>query len=122
MSSISIGRYIYDALRNDIDNIHHIVAPLETATPFVVYRRSGVKVWGDKCDDESVEIATVDISIVSTSYIEGIDIAEKVRHLIKGLEETEDVMTVELLNAVEDYADDGDLFIQELTFEIEINK
>lgn len=122
MSALSIGRYIYEALRGEIDNVHHVVAPLDTPAPFVLYRRTGVKVEGDRCDDEAFEVSTVDVSVVALSYIEGIELAEKVRKLLKELENRLDVMSVELLNAVEDYADDGDLFLQILTFEIELNK
>lgn len=116
MSALSVGRYIYDALRGEIDNVHHVVAPLDTPAPFVLYRRTGVKVEGDRCDDEAFEVSTVDVSVVALSYIEGIELAEKVRKLLKELENRLDVMSVELLNAVEDYADDGDLFLQILTF------
>lgn len=122
MSALSVGRYIYDALKDEIDNVHHVVAPLDTLAPFVLYKRTGVRVLGDKDEDEAIEVASVDVSVVSTSYIEGVELSEKVRKLLKGLEKRPDIMAVELINAVEDYADEGDLYLQILTLEIEINK
>ena len=121
-TGISVGIHIKRALEGLGANVYHIVAPEGSNSPNIVYRRVGLRLAGDKCDDESIETAFVEVAIITPSYPEGVDLAEKVRLSLRALEDEGKVETLSLVDASEDYDFNANQYIQTLTIEVEINK
>lgn len=91
--------------------IYPIVAPEETQNPFIVLKRSNYKV--NYTNDSLQNNFNLEISIVSNSYIESVDIAQIIRNLLENYRNVNYKIRLNSVN--ESYAG---AYIQELIFDI----
>lgn len=125
MKSLEVGKEIYSLLNGDsrlttlVDNkIYPIIVEKETNYPFIVYKRSNVIPEYTK-DFHLKDNVIIDIICVSNDYANGIEIAEIVRDILED-KRTNDIQSIRLESAEEDYIDDA--FVQTLSFNLTITK
>lgn len=105
-----------------LNGIYPSVAPDKTPFPFVVYRRSGVVLEGDKEEYYRYGTASVELTVVGANYTQSLNIASAIIDEMPDcfLNEDWEVSDIQLTNAAEDYTDDA--FVQVLTYNITIDK
>ena len=115
---IQIGKDIKSLLNNACDRVYPLIADQGTKFPFITYRRSGS---GDQQNKDSIyeETTNVEIVVVSNTYEESIDIAQKCRDIFE-TSKTQKIKKISLADAQEDYQEDA--FVQTLIFTIKIKK
>lgn len=125
MKSLEVGKEIYSLLNGDsrlttlVDNkIYPIIVEKETNYPFIVYKRSNIIPEYTK-DFHLKDNVIIDIICVSNDYANGIEIAEIVRDILED-KRTNDIQSIRLESADEDYIDDA--FVQTLSFNLTITK
>lgn len=125
MKSLEVGKKIYSLLNDDsrlttlVDNkIYPIIVEKETNYPFIVYKRSNIIPDYTK-DFHLKDNVIIDIICVSNDYANGIEIAEIVRDILED-KRTNDIQSIRLESADEDYIDDA--FVQTLSFNLTITK
>lgn len=125
MKSLEVGKQIYSLLNGDsrltnlVENkIYPIIVEKETNYPFIVYKRSNVIPEYTK-DFHLKDNVIIDIICVSNDYANGIEIAEIVRDILED-KRTNDIQSIRLESADEDYIDDA--FVQTLSFNLTITK
>lgn len=127
-NSILIGKVIYNILNNNDslktyvgDRIYPIVANEGTEFPFIVYSRTNVTPSYVKAGIY-VDSTTVEINIVSTNYIESVDIANEVRNIMENIKGTSIdnlyIDEIKLSSCNEGFYEYA--FVQILTFDIKI--
>ena len=128
LNSILIGKAIYNILKNNDelksyldDRIFPIIANEGTSFPFIVYTRTNVTpnyVKGGIYLDGT----TVEINIVSTNYVESVDIANVVRNVMESIKRTTVdglyIDEIKMSSCNEGYYEYA--FVQILTFDINI--
>ena len=123
VNSILIGKLIYKLLHNDnnITNyvgtqIYPLVAEFDTKFPFITYTRDSVN--SISCKDGYYEDnVTFSINIVSSNYLESLEIANIVRQIFEKNKIINDDITlfnVTLSSINEEY--NNDAYVQTLTF------
>ena len=132
MDSLEIGKVIATYLTENkelnaiINNkVFPIVADQGTTYPFVVYKRGGLQTASSKDRYNYSEIAYVEMVVASKSYRQSVEIATKIRDVLdqkRGVLDSININEIRLENAYEDYMSDTDVFVQYLTFRIEIIK
>lgn len=125
MKSLEVGKEIYSLLNGDSrlitlvgNKIYPIIVEKETNYPFIVYKRSNVIPEYTK-DFHLKDNVIIDIICVSNDYANGIEIAEIVRDILED-KRTNDIQSIRLESADEDYIDDA--FVQTLSFNLTITK
>lgn len=121
-TALSVGLLIKRALEPLGFGVYNLIAPLNSKSPFIVYRRVGLKLEGDKSDAEAIEKALIEVAVINDNYSEGVHLAEEVRAKLETLEEKGEVYEISLIDSVEEYDFNAGQFLQVLTYEIEINK
>lgn len=132
MDSLEIGKVIATYLTGNeelnaiINNkVFPIVADQGTTYPFVVYKRSSLQTASSKDRYNYSEVAYVEMVVASKSYRQSVEIATKIRDVLdkkRGVLDDININEIRLENAYEDYMSDTDVFVQYLTFRIEIIK
>jgi hypothetical protein len=105
-----------------IDNAHAIVAEENTRQPFAVYRRSSLSVDDTKDRLAQTQHATLSVQVVSMDYQSGLQLADSITDALVGGSGRVNGVTISsitLSDASEMYNDTS--YIQDLTFDIEIN-
>ena len=127
MKALEIGSLVKSLLSQmsmgkGLNGIYPSVAPDNTRFPFVVYRRSGVELEGDKAEYYRYGTANVEITIVGASYTQSLNLASALTDEMPTCFYNEDwkVPDIQLTNASEDYVDDA--FVQVLTYNLTIDK
>lgn len=125
MKSLEVGKKIYSLLNGDSrlttlvgNKIYPIIVEKETNYPFIVYKRSNIIPDYTK-DFHLKDNVIIDIICVSNNYANGIEIAEIVRDILED-KRTNDIQSIRLESADEDYIDDA--FVQTLSFNLTITK
>lgn len=125
MKSLEVGKEIYSLLNGDSrlttsvgNKIYPIIVEKETNYPFIVYKRSNIIPDYTK-DFHLKDNVIIDIICVSNDYANGIEIAEIVRDILED-KRTNDIQSIKLESADEDYIDDA--FVQTLSFNLTITK
>ena len=126
--SIEIGRVVMHFLLQDTRiseyigrKVYPIVADQGTKLPFVVYRRNALTLAENK--DRCNQIAMVDVIVAAKTYKESVDLAVAIKNCLhhkRGQLDTVKINQIDLTNSYEDYVSEQDLFMQNLTFKIEI--
>lgn len=126
MTSINIGKVIYNILANDETlttlvnkRIFPLVAEQGTLYPFIIYRRTNIDTNSNK--DENGEIIYVELNIVSNNYQNSVEVAEQVRKILEhksGTYSEIEIDDIEINSASEEFSEDG--FIQNITLKITI--
>lgn len=132
MDSLEIGKVIATYLTGNeelnaiINNkVFPIVADQGTTYPFVVYKRSSLQTASSKDRYNYSEVAYVEMVVASKSYRQSVEIATKIRDVLdkkRGVLDDININEIRLDNAYEDYMSDTDVFVQYLTYRIEIIK
>lgn len=132
MDSLEIGKVIATYLTGNeelnaiINNkVFPIVADQGTTYPFVVYKRSSLQTASSKDRYNYSEVAYVEMVVASKSYRQSVEIATKIKKILdkkRGVLDDININEIRLDNAYEDYMSDTDVFVQYLTFRIEIIK
>lgn len=117
-------RYILDPILG-AKRVHVLRANPETPMPYAVYMRTGLSAKDyDKCN--SLRPAVVlSVDVYSSKYEEGVHLAERITDAIGGLDINEPieglvVEEIELSDAREDVAEDGNIYIQQLEITIQV--
>ncbi|MCM1440424.1 MAG: hypothetical protein NC131_14650 [Roseburia sp.] len=116
MSGLQLGKAIKSIL-SGIDKVYPLVVEKGTTYPFVVYRRTGLSPSSTKDRYSYREMGTVEVMVVTNSYDESIELAEKVKGKMehtRGKYNGLSIGDIILINADEDYIEDA--FVQKLTF------
>lgn len=123
MSGISINKNIYALLSKDEElsksvsgQIYPLIAKANTSFPFVIFKRNNLSPTYTK-DINVSDTVSVSISIVAKEYFESVEITERVRTILEN-KRTQEIRSIRLLSATEDFVDDA--YVQELEFEIKI--
>lgn len=102
--------------------IYPVVAEQKTPFPFLVYKRIGVALEGDKDTYYRHGAVSVDLVVAGSSYSQSLGIASAIVDAMPDHPidlDGFDISSIRLANAVEDFQDEA--YIQTLTFNIEIN-
>lgn len=126
-NSLLIGKYIYkilsenDDLKNKVGNkIYPIVIEQGTQYPFIIFTKSNVNSSYSK-DGIIKDYVTIEIHVVTTTYIEGCEIANIARNLFDCTTYKDDEITIynsKLTNVSEGFQDDA--YVQTLIFELQV--
>jgi hypothetical protein len=128
MKVTEAGAAIYNILASDArvsgmveDRIFPLVAKNATTFPFIAYRRGGM-VPGNTKDRLYQWEVTIDMACVSNDYKQSVDMADAVMDALldKRFARYDDIDSIRLDNASEDYLDDA--FVQTLELTITIDK
>lgn len=134
MSSLQIGKVIYQILHEDEDlvaRVHDKVFPLiatrginneDITFPFIVYRRESIEPADTKDRFICKCVVTVSIVVASDKYNDTIEISDIIVNALQGYKgqfDTIDIKDIKFSEASEDYIDDT--FIQQLNFNIYTN-
>lgn len=120
MTGLEVGKAIYKILEG-IKSVYPIVADQGAEFPYIVYRRAGLSHANTKDRFNYQEVATVEVIVAATSYLESIELAKQVMYRLehtRGLYNEISINEIKLIDAEEDYIENT--FIQRLTFSIEI--
>lgn len=130
IDTLNIGAYIFDVLSNDEElnsllgesgNIYPLVADNNVYGSFIVYRRTNIvtNTTKDFCyEDDTV----VEITVVSNTYSNGIDIISRVRKLFEKQHikyENLDINDTHIVSASEEFS--NNMFVQKLAFAMTIS-
>lgn len=123
MKNFKVGKEIKSILASQDDTylselenkIFPLIAQANTTFPFMVYRRAAYRPASTK--DGIGEIVTVDISIATPNYEDGVNIADAAATALVG-KETNLIQDITLTSVGEDYIEDT--FIQTFTIDIEL--
>ena len=117
---IQIGKKIYNILSGDtilnsyIDNrLYPIIIPFDTPSPVVVYERKGTSTYTR--DGRSKNEISVDFTIYSDVYIDGVYITQRINDLLENYRDGE-IKDIMINNIDEMY--DNIYFIQKISFDI----
>lgn len=112
MNALSIGLDLNRVLKDLFaGRVYPQFAGLDTPAPFAVYNRDTItRNYDGDGYDESVQVG---LSIVSNSYAEAIELAEKVDDLMHRR------LRARMVSAGEAYAIDDKIYIQELNYSID---
>ena len=120
MSALSIVKHIYNLLANKEEltaqvgkNIYPLVAEESATFPFVIIKRNSVSPIYHKMGNAQ-DVATFSIGIVTTSYIQSVELAEIVRNILENYK-IAPIQYIRLQDVAENYIDDA--YVQELNFE-----
>ena len=124
-SAISATTRIYELLSRDEelknlvkDNIFPIAAPLETSGDFIVLARQEYKENRNNMLAHE-EIATILLNVISTEYIKGLEILERVRSVLRDANFCPDIVFVDGEETITGWGDSGiTKYVQTLTFEV----
>ena len=124
-SAISATTRIYELLSKDEelkklvnDNIFPIAAPLETNGDFIVLARQEYKENRNNMLAHE-EIATLLLNVISTEYIKGLEILERVRSVLRDANFCPDIVFVDGEETITGWGDSGiTKYVQTLTFEV----
>jgi hypothetical protein len=122
IQTISIGKIINDSLKlyGSKYSVSPLVAPQDTAYPFVVYKRASIETSYSKDILPMPEKAYVEITVASDTYAEGVTIAEQIRNSMTGITNYENYgLRVEnsyLTTASEEYVEGAYLQIMVFCF------
>lgn len=130
IDTLNIGAYIWDVLSNDEElnsllgesgNIYPLVADNNVMGSFIVYRRSNIvtNTTKDFCyEDDTV----IEITAVSNTYSNSIDIISRVRKLLEKQHikyENLDINDAHIVSASEEFS--SNMFVQKLAFAMTIS-
>ena len=123
--SLLIGKLIYSALTTDTNisaavgtRVFPIVAENDTQFPFIVYSRTNAYPQTGTKDGYDGDFISFQISILSDTYMQGCEIADKVRDLFENciISNSEwKIYNIRMTSANESF--DSDTYLQELYFE-----
>ena len=124
-SAISATTRIYELLSKDEelknlvkDNIFPIAAPLETNGDFIVLARLEYKENRNNMLAHE-EIATILLNVISTEYIKGLEILERVRTILRDANFCPDIVFVDGEETITGWGDSGiTKYVLTLTFEV----
>lgn len=124
-SAISATTRIYELLSSDEklktlvnDKIFPIAAPLETSGDFIVLARQEYKENRNNMLAHE-EIATILLNVISTEYIKGLEILERVRRVLRDVDFCPDIVFVDGEETITGWGDSGiTKYVQTLTFEV----
>ena len=126
VNSILIGQLIYDVITDNsssvsstITKVYPLVADNETLKPFVVYSKTNVFVNEYTKDGIVSDKVSFSITVVSSTYLQSCDLANKIRSMFEGKKISNNDLTIyniRLTSNTESYAD-KDTFIQTMFFE-----
>lgn len=122
INTLNIGAYIYNKLTTNIPEVktYPIVADNDAKFPFIVYKRVGLT--NLTCKDGIYEdAASIEITVVTDKYVDGINIAQQIRDCLEINGDTFNNMDIEtsLVNANEEYSNNS--FIQKMNYKIKTN-
>lgn len=129
-NSILIGKLIFKQLSSNEDlatlvgakKIFPLVANNDTTYPFIVYARTSLSV--EYCKSGIVEnTAEIQVLAVSDKYVESLDVANKIRHILELMRYKDDEICVtecKLTSVTEEFMEDA--YIQRQVFTIKINR
>ena len=130
MNGLLVGKLIYQVLSNDdyIDSkvgnaIFPLVAPQDTAFPFIVYTKSNVFTDIHSKDGWLSDAINFTITIVSDNYFTGVNIANQVRLLFENRIISNDelkINNIHLVSSNESFNEDT--YIQNLYFSCEADE
>ena len=128
LNSILVGKAIINILQADAEvkklldeKIFPLVADENTTFPFMVYRRNGLDVEGNKDSFVDEQNVKMEFAVASDSYGSSLNIAIKVTDALVGKRGAFlgiNISRIELSDATEDYIDDA--YVQNLVFKIKI--
>lgn len=122
MSCLQVGKAIKELLaKENITNVYPLIADEGTTFPFVIYKRTSLVPSNTKDRYNYSYIATVEITIAASNYIDSINLAEKIQTLvehIRGVYNDIQINDTYLVDSSEEYLEDS--FTQKLIFNIEI--
>ena len=122
MSCLQVGKAIKELLaKENITNVYPLIADEGTTFPFVIYKRTSLVPSNTKDRYNYSYIATVEITIAASNYIDSINLAEKIQTLvehIRGVYNDIQINDTYLTDSSEEYLEDS--FTQKLIFNIEI--
>lgn len=102
------------------EKIFPTVSTIDAALPYIVYRRVGLNTQSVN-NSYAHDRAAVELQIYSDDYAQGVSIAESVRAALDGVRADAcglQMSLSRLVDASEDYIDEGDIYVQALTFEM----
>ena len=123
-NSLYIGELVYNRLSTipeTTTRCYPLIAENSTNFPFLIYKRDSLERESLTKDGYGSDYVSVTVTIVTESYKEGLDIAQKVRQLLTLRSYNyNDKMTVtsNLTAAYESYEDNS--YIQTLTFTMSV--
>lgn len=120
-NNFRVGEAIFGMINNILPT-YPIVADKETNYPFAVYRKVSFIPSYTKDRNDYQDTTNYEITILTSTYKEGIDLAEKVNdklELARGTWKDLLIHKIWLVNSSEDY--DGENFIQKLIYQIDID-
>lgn len=130
IDTLNIGSFIYDTIKADKQltdtlgistNVFPIVAEDGTDYPFVTYRRTGLV--SNNCKDGYYEdIVRVEIKAICTTYIQSVQVINRIRELFECQHIEYENMTIEdtsIENASENY--EYNAFTQTINLVFKIN-
>ncbi len=136
IDTLNIGQVIYNALSSDDDitgyvgaNIFPVVATFRSDAefnslmPFIVYQREGMTGRSTK-DGVYEDSAQVSIKIVTSNYIQGVELATLVRKLFEDRKIQYENITMcdtQLQNAYEEYNDNYSAYVQTIKLNTKIS-
>lgn len=122
MSCLQVGKAIKELLaKENITNVYPLIADEGTTFPFVIYKRTSLVPSNTKDRYNYSYIATVEITIAASNYIDSINLAETIQTLvehIRGVYNDIQINDTYLVDSSEEYLEDS--FTQKLIFNIEI--
>lgn len=122
MSCLQVGKAIKELLaKENITNVYPLIADEGTTFPFVIYKRTSLVPSNTKDRYNYSYLATVEITIAASNYIDSINLAEKIQTLvehIRGVYNDIQINDTYLIDSSEEYLEDS--FTQKLIFNIEI--
>lgn len=122
MSCLQVGKAIKELLaKENITNVYPLIADEGTTFPFVIYKRTSLVPSNTKDRYNYSYIATVEITIAASNYIDSINLAETIQTLvehIRGVYNDIQINDTYLIDSSEEYLEDS--FTQKLIFNIEI--
>jgi hypothetical protein len=117
---ISIGKYIYHKLSGVTATVNPLIVP-SGSTEFIAFKRKYINPEYD-AGGLSYNTTGVQIDVVSTNYINAINMAEQVRELLECKGATfKNIVVQNCILASADESTDGSLYVQSLTFEFFTN-
>jgi hypothetical protein len=121
---IKTGKAIYSLLSADTvlttligDKLYSLVAPEDTALPFVVYERSYTNTFTK--DGLATSDSTIKFTVVADTYIKSIDISEAIDAVLncfKGTVDTIKINDVQLSSGDESYVEG--VYIQSMVYDV----
>lgn len=118
-TALSINKHIYNILKNDVQlsemvgkNIYPVIAEEGVTYPFIIFKRQAINPVYAK-NSLQYDTCTFSVAIVTNTYIQTIEIAERVRTILECYDG--ELKQVRLSTIDEEFLDDA--YIQDLTFD-----